>query len=220
MNDLIRENSSLLLTITRFGFALGFGDKTIKEVCKKNNVHEHTFMSVVNFVSFGKEPEKMEYPHISLVSLINYLKSAHSYFISYKLPEIRKKLVTAISESQDDSNYSTMIMSFFDDYVGEVKKHMEHENINVFPYVMKLMEGEKHPDYCIEVFEKNHENIDSKLTDLKNILIKYYPAKGPNFLLNDVLFDLLSCEKDLNTHNRVEDYFFVPIVEELERSLK
>ncbi len=219
MNDLIKENSSLLLTITRFGFALGFGDKTIKEVCKINNVHEHTFMSVVNFVSFGKVPASNDYPNISLESLIGYLKSAHSYFISYKLPEVRKKLVEAISATKENNNYNAMILTFFDDYVKEVQKHMEHENTFVFPYVLKLIEGNRQSQYSIEEFEKNHENIDSKLTDLKNILIKYYPAQGPNYLLNDVLFDLLACEKDLHTHNQVEDYFFVPIVEEIEKGI-
>lgn len=220
MNELLNENSSLLLTITRFGFSLGFGDKTIKELCKINNIHEHTFMSVVNFISFGTEPVKTDYPDISLDSLIGYLKSAHSYFISYKLPEIRKKLVQAIECKNENSNYNSMLLTFFDDYVKEVQKHMEHENTMVFPYVYKLLEGNKPEKYSIEEFEKNHENIDSKLTDLKNILIKYYPAQGPNYQLNDVLFDLLSCEKDLHTHNQVEDFLFVPIVEDIEKSLQ
>jgi regulator of cell morphogenesis and NO signaling len=57
------------------------------------------------------------------------------------------------------------------------------------------------------------------LIELKNILIKYYPAKGINYMLNDVLFDLLSCEKDLAMHNQVEDFFFVPYIEALEQNL-
>ena len=86
-------------------------------------------------------------------------------------------------------------------------------------FLSKLVSGEKDPRYNIAIFEQNHESIDSKLSDLKNILIKYFPAQKPNYLLNEVLFDLSSCEKDLDKHNRVEDHFFVPITETLEKAL-
>lgn len=219
MNDLIKENSSLLLTISRFGLPLGFGDKTIHEICTRNGVDEKTFMAVVLFILEGKEPTDADFKEISVETLIGYLKSAHFYFLSYKLPLVREQLLKSISLSAKESPHHTMILNFFDDYVSEVQKHMEHENRRVFPYVLKLLSGEKDPAYSIAVFEQNHENIDSKLADLKNILIKYYPADEPNFELNDVLFDLLACEKDLNTHNSVEDYFFVPLIESLEREL-
>lgn len=47
--------------------------------------------------------------------------------------------------------------------------------------------------------------------------IKYYPANGDNRLLNATLFDIFSCEEDLASHNRVEDYLFVPAIMELEK---
>jgi len=31
------------------------------------------------------------------------------------------------------------------------------------------------------------------------------------------LFDILSCEIDLASHNQVEDYLFVPAIEDIER---
>jgi regulator of cell morphogenesis and NO signaling len=69
------------------------------------------------------------------------------------------------------------------------------------------------------VFEKRHHEIDSKLEELKNILIKYYPDNGSNHLLTEVLFDILSCEIDIESHNKVEDYLFVPVVEAIENKM-
>ena len=46
------------------------------------------------------------------------------------------------------------------------------------------------------------------------------PAKGNNHLLNAVLFDIFSCEQDLASHCRVEDYLFVPAVLRLEKEGK
>ncbi|MEA4937528.1 MAG: helix-turn-helix transcriptional regulator [Paludibacter sp.] len=217
MNELIKEDTSLLLTITRFGFSLGFGDKTVQEICQSNNVDVYTFLAVVNFISDDYNEEEINHHDISIDSVVLYLKNAHHFFLDFKLPLIKKKLIEAIDDTLQEEPYRKMIMKFFDDYVSEVQKHMNYENEVVFPYVLNLVEGRKDPRYNIAVFEKNHESIDSKLTDLKNILIKYFPAQQPNYFLNEVLFDLSDCEKDLEKHNRVEDYFFVPITETLEK---
>lgn len=219
MNDLIREDASLLLTLTRFELPLGFGDKTVREVCMENKVDTNTFISVVNFILSGKLDEKLNYSDISLSALIKYLKNAHYFFIDFKLPIIREKLIEAIETAVKEAPYKNMILKFYDEYVLEVKKHMNHENEEVFPYVLKLVDGIKDERYNIAIFEQNHENIDSKLTDLRNILIKYFPAQQPNYLLNEVLFDLSTCEKDLERHTQVEDHYFVPMTEHLEKSM-
>ena len=47
MIDLISDNYSLLQVMSRFGLSLGFGDKTVKEVCELNGVDCRTFLIVV-----------------------------------------------------------------------------------------------------------------------------------------------------------------------------
>ena len=64
-------------------------------------------------------------------------------------------------------------------------------------------------EYNIATFASKHNQIDTKLKELKNIIIKYYPEKENNNLLNAVLFDIFNCEQDLATHCQVEDYMFV-----------
>ncbi|MDD4968737.1 MAG: hemerythrin domain-containing protein [Paludibacter sp.] len=217
MSDLINENHSLLLVISRFGLSLGFGDKTVKEVCQLNGIDCTTFLAVVNFLSEGNFEVGVDYENISIVTVIDYLKNSHVYFLDFKLPAIRNKLLEAINAPDQSIPYEVIFMKFFDEYFSEVRKHMEYENKVVFPYVLKLLKGEKDPKYNINVFQERHNEIESKLEELKNILIKYYPAKGNNHLLTEVLFDILSCEIDLASHNRVEDYLFVPAIEDIER---
>ena len=53
MIDLISDNYSLLQVMSRVGLSLGFGDKTVKEVCELNGVDCRTFLIVVNFMSEG-----------------------------------------------------------------------------------------------------------------------------------------------------------------------
>ena len=50
MGDLICENYALLQVMSRFGISLGFGDKSVQEVCDMNQVDSNTFLIVVNFM--------------------------------------------------------------------------------------------------------------------------------------------------------------------------
>lgn len=220
MSDLICENYPMVFVMSRFGIALGFGEKNIREVCCQNGVDSYTFLTVVNFLTETiNSPIPVESINqcFSLKSLMTYLHNAHDYFLSFRLPHIRRKLIEAITDCPDDISF--VIRQFFDEYATEVNKHMTYEEKTVFPYVCGLLEGKKDPKYNISIFSKRHDQIEIKLIELKNILIKYYPGRGTN-LLNSVLFDIFVTEEDLSTHNRVEDYLFVPAILALEKQVK
>lgn len=218
MSDLICENYPMVLVMSRFGIDLGFGEKNIKDVCRQNEVDCCTFLTVVNFLSEEISGTINEINNcLSLGSLITYLHNAHDYFLNFRLPHIRRKLTEAITGCPGDIAFA--ITKFFDDYVYEVHKHMSYEEKIVFPYVLNLLEGMKDTKYNISIFRKRHDQIEMKIVELKNILLKYYP--GPdNYLLNSVLFDIFATEQDLASHNRVEDYLFVPAVLAIEKTIK
>lgn len=216
MSDLIGGDYALLLVMSRFGLSLGFGDRNVKEVCELQGVDCNTFLAVVNFIV--EEHFRMEDrgENLSLSALMDYLKTAHTYFLDFNLPAIRRKLIEAIDCSATNE-VAFLILKFFDEYVGEVRRHMEYEDKMVFNYVTALLKGEQPQNYNISVFARKHNQIETKLTELKNIIIKYYPAHENNNLLNAVLFDIYSCEQDLASHCKVEDYMFVPAVLKLEK---
>ena len=217
MSDLICENYPMVLVMSRFGIALGFGEESIGEVCRKNQVDAYTFLTVVNFLTEEIQtvtPELCE--HLSLDTLVLYLHNAHDYFLDFRLPHIRRKLLDAISSCPTDVAF--VIRNFFDEYATEVDKHMTYEERTVFPYVHNLQQGKPDTKYNITVFSRRHEQIEQKLSNLKNILIKYYPGTG-SYLLNSVLFDLFTTEEDLSSHTRIEDKLFIPAVLHFEKRM-
>lgn len=215
LRSLISDNSLLLMVVSRFGISLGFGNKSVKEVCSLQNVDLTTFLAVANFIS-GKDYS--DYNKLSLSSLMDYLKRAHTYFLDYNLPNIRRRLIEAIDCSGTD-HVATLILKFYDEYVIEVRKHMEYENNEVFPYVENLLQSQNSiGKYRIHTFADKHNHIGDKLSELKEIIISYYPEKD-NDSLNSVLFDIINCEQDLESHCLVEDLLFVPEVENLEREI-
>ena len=211
MCDLVCDRYSVLQVMSRFGIALGFGDKTIAEVCTDNKVDTATFLAVVNLLmNFGNGEELAE--EVSVRTLTDYLHNSHGYFLDFRLPGIRRKLIEAVDCSQSDVSFA--IMRFFDEYAAEVQRHMAYEEQTVFPYVESLLAGEKNTTYSMEIFRRQHDQVDAKLRELKNIIIKYYPSGSTNEL-NGVLFDIFTCERELASHNAVEDEIFIPAVERL-----
>ncbi len=214
MRDLVKDNSLLVLVISRFNMSLGFGEKTVREVCRFHNVDENTFLTVANFVS----EKDYEYNNVSLSSLIGYLKNAHEYFLEFNLPNIRRKLLESL-DCSSTNDIAILILRFYDEYVTEVRKHMELENEVVFTYVEQLTQGFLSQDYNISTFAGKHTPIGNKLKELKDVIIRYYPEKN-NYLLNSVLLDIIQCEEDLNSHCQVEDKIFVPAVKAIESQIK
>ncbi|MGM9833050.1 MAG: LuxR C-terminal-related transcriptional regulator [Candidatus Limisoma sp.] len=213
LRDVISTNSSILMVMSRFGIALGFGEKTVGEICEEQGVDCGTFLAVSNFCSGNYVDEHS----INLPSLIDYLKRAHTYFLDYNLPTIRRRIIEAIDCSGNDE-VALLILQFYDNYVGEVRKHMAYEDKRVFAYVGSLLQGKYNKEYTIRTFADKHNSISVKLKELKDIIIRYYPGKN-NDALNSVLFDIINCELDLNMHCRVEDCLFVPAVERLEEEV-
>ena len=214
MRDLVQNNSTLILVMGRFDISLGFGDKSVREVCRMHNVDEKTFLEVVNFVS-GKD---YNYEAISLPSIIGYLKRAHEFFLDFTLPNIRRKLIEAI-DCSGNNDIAMLIIQYYDKYVSEVKKHMKYENDVVFSYVEQLSEGLLNRNFNIDTFSGKHAPIGNKLKELKDIIIRYYPEKNNN-LLNYVLLEIILCEQDLSSHCMIEDLLFVPAVRVVEQSLQ
>ena len=211
MCDLVCDRYAVLQVMSRFGIALGFGDKTIAEVCADNQVDTATFLAVVNLLmNFGNGEELAG--EVSVRALTDYLHNSHGYFLDFRLPAIRRKLIEAVDCSQSDVSFA--IMRFFDEYVAEVQRHMDYEEKTVFPYVESLLAGEKNTTYSMDIFRRQHDQVDAKLRELKNIIIKYYPSGSTN-QLNGVLFDIFTCERELASHNAVEDEIFIPAVERL-----
>ncbi len=218
MMDLIGDNYSLLQVMSRFGISLGFGGKTVQETCRMNGVDCQTFLVVANFMAEGfSRMNTDEHDNLSIPALVDYLRRAHTYFLDFSLPAIRRKLLEALDSSQSDVSF--LILKFFDGYMQAVREHMEYENQTVFNYVDALLQGKVRKNYQISTFSKHHDQVGERLTELKNIIIRYCPSTASNYLLHAALSDIYVCEEELELHSQVEDLLFVPAILKLERRI-
>ena len=213
LRDLIADNSLLLMAISRFGLPLRLANQSVDEVCSSSGVDTATFLAVANMVS-GRP---FDADSVKLDSLVIDLRRAHSYFLDFFLPSIRRKFILAVDFSISNEVAQT-ILRFFDEYVGEVRRHMDYENDTLFEYIDCIQNGRPvSADYSIEVFASHHDAISERLNRLKDVLINYCPD-GNGDIINSVLFDIINCEADLVSHCQVEDRLLVPAVARAEIS--
>ena len=205
MISIIRDNYNILQSLGSFGINLGFGDKTVREVCDEQKVDTYTFLAVVNFTINGyKEYDNAD--RLSLPTLLHYLKASHAYYIDFQLPFIRRELVDALDETD---NLARLILKLYDDYAHSITNHMKYEEKMVFPYVQALIDGNA------------NVQVDMKLKELKSIIIKYLPSDGlHNNQLSATLYDIYNNEEWLTHHSEVEEEIFIPAVRNAERKLK
>lgn len=215
--SIIRDNYSILQSLGSFGINLGFGDKTVRELCEDQGVDTYTFLAIVNLTINGyRDYDDVE--RLSIPTLMQYLRASHAYYIDFQLPFIRKELQNALDEND---NLARLIMKLYDEYAHSVKNHMQYEEKNVFPYVDDLLNNKSNETYDIETYSKHHGQTDLKLKELKNIIIKYLPSDGlHNNQLTTTLYNIYNCEQWLTQHAMVEDEIFTPAIRRLEKRSK
>ncbi len=231
MADVIHTNYLLLNVISRFEIGLGFGNKTVDEVCKENGVNIDFFLDIVNsFHDPDFFPDK-ELQKFSVDLIIKYLRQTHDYYLKIKIPEIESMINILIDSSTEENRESLSVINrFFSEYKKELIAHILREEDMVIPYILGVndaINGTTEPDevdttltsYSIDDFADEHNNVEDKLSDLKNIIIKFLPPVHDFVTCNNILIELFRLEKDLNNHARIEDKVLIPKVRIMETAL-
>lgn len=210
MSELVLQDYRYLLTLKRFGIPLGFGNQTIAEVCQSAGADTDTFLLVVNTLAEPAQTESFPLEAINVPLVMAYLKNTHTYFIHYRLPKLHVMLRELIKGA--DELHGSLLLEFFEKYETEVCRHMEYEEKYVYPYVINRYEGKDSGPHTIDYYESHHNDIEKKLNDLRNIIIKYLPPLKDTDQMNDLLIALFQSEEDLNRHTFIEEHIVFPAV--------
>ena len=201
-------DNRVLQLVQRFGIPFGVGDKSIENICQENGVDCTTLLAVVNFAING---EYQYTPKIDITTLRQYLENAHIYFMDFQLPRIRQLLLEAINLAGADNKVPLLIVRFYDEYVEEIRAHIQHEN-----------------ECAFEHHATDDRHIAAKAIELKNLIIKYYPHNDKqnqqnqeqNRLLYAVLHDIYHFENELALHCAIEDEILLPALAKNDQTIK
>ena len=107
-----------------------------------------------------------------------------------------------------------LIEKFFNEYFTEVKEHLDYEDDIAFPYFIKLLNenstNEARELYSSKEYSDHHTDIELKLHDLKNLLLKYVKVDNDLDLRRKLFFALYELEYDLYIHSLIEESILIP----------
>ncbi len=218
LSDLITAHPSLLALLTRLDISLGFGDRSIADVCEASGVDTDFFLLICNVYTFNNYvPSTAAILGTDMTGLVSYLEKSHRYYVDKRLPHIESHL-DAIAQNLG-GRIGQVFISFFKEYKHEVETHFKHEEHDVFPHIRALMAGERDVTYSIGEFIDTHSDIEGKLDDLLNIVFKYLPPQVDDDNVLDVVYDILRLREDLKKHTFIEEKIMVPLVQHLEHAI-
>lgn len=195
MCQLMAQEHDAIMIISRFGLPMGVGEQTIEEVCAAHGVHSPTFLAVVNH---KLQQADVDIEKVDVETLRTYLKNAHAYFVDFQLPRLRRALIEAVYPSETASRIPILILQSFDQFVQEIRTHVENEDRGKWA---SHKQGDEPP-------------VTSKLSELKDLIIKYYPSDTTDvkqtYALIAVMNDLYDTEQDFITHCAIEEEILMP----------
>ncbi len=211
--DVVNANPGILSVLERLNIRLGFHEATIEDICKRYGLSENLVLSVFNiYNNSAYQPQADSLSKEDMSRLIAYLQTSHEYYSRKSFPALHNKIHRLLKEG--DQNNAKIINRFYDDYSDEMRHHFIFEESIVFPFLKDLLEKEEEraAPFDLQLFSENHTNIEEKLSDLKNTILKYLPDSYSPSLRTEILKDIYSIEEDLKKHTAIEDKLLLPAI--------
>lgn len=223
--ELIIDNNSLLLLLEHFGIELPLQDLKVGQICRQYNINEAIFIAFANLYNGSTTIPDIDLDVKDALTIVKFLGTSHHLYSEQLYPEIME-LIKQMSQLNDHKEMK-LVWLFFADYFKEVTEHLDYENEVFHPYVVWLVEqitqnkrDDSSNNYSTIEYKDHHDDIEEKLIDLKNLLIKYLPLEKDQIVRRKLFYHLSQLEFDLKIHSTIEELILIPLTIRLENRLK
>ena len=97
---------------------------------------------------------------------------------------------------------------------------MELENVFESKDPKKISDFRLKYSFNIDDYAQEHEDIEEKLYDIKNLIIKYIKPQDNYVIYFKILGQLAHLEDDINDHSEMENKVLIPRVRIMEEAIK
>ncbi|MEA5130087.1 MAG: hypothetical protein VB074_18125 [Proteiniphilum sp.] len=218
MADLIDGNPYLLLMLQHFNIDFRVSDRTVSQLCNQYDISEQLFISIANLYNGSGIRGERPFTRKDLLQVIDFLKSTHDYYRFDKYPQI-STYIRQLQENHPEKELK-LLEKFFNEYFTEVREHLDYEDEVAFPYFITLLGSDKNNNeqevYSSREYSDHHTDIELKLKDLKNLLLKYIKIDNDLDLRRKLFMSLYEVEFDLYIHSLIEETILIPSGIEIE----
>lgn len=208
-----------------------FPEHTLEQVCHEmglvvDSVIRELESPAQNFK--GDDLPLMSYP-VDLI--MEYLKHAHFLFVKHKLPYIGRLVESFKANHEEYETVEKDLKTLFPLFLEDFIHHIYEEEDTLFNYI-KLLEkaskGHYNPSKLYHMMEKHslqkcameHEAHDDEMQGIRRITKDYHISPNAPLHVKVIYSELMSFEKVLQEHARVENEILFPKAMAMENEVK
>lgn len=207
------------------------GDQTIQEACTKKKTDPQLLLERLIEVFTTPAEENFDFKNWPLSLLATYIENKHHTLIRDRIPLILKFLKRVVKVHGNHEPNLKKIKALFEDSVDDLKRHLEQEELIIFPFIRKIPSDPERknllfsPSYkqireLIYKLMAEHEQEGACLEEIRRLSDNYTP---PAYACNTykVAFSLLQeFDESMQKHIHLERNILFPEAIARETDLK
>lgn len=208
LSEIVVCEPSSITVLNRFNIYLGFGDKTIEDVCKENNLEADFITTILNtYINEDYFPVETLKSY-SIGTIIEYFRKTYNYYLRFQIPNIERHFSSLITRSENGNNNLSLLYNFFQEVKNEILHRIDDDMKTFFPEIEMgiLSQSNKLK------FQEGDNSIEDKINDLINMFVIHLNGEYDVNLCHAVLFAILSFQKDIRQNNRIRNRILYSLI--------
>ncbi len=204
------------------------GDRTIEQVCEKNNLDTHELLDALDHVLTSSTDSSIDYKSWPLDLMADYIEKKHHRYVEEKTPILIQFLDKLCKVHGERHPELFQIKSLFTESSKDLASHMKKEELILFPFIKKLVKAKsenidiKSPQFVtvenpIAMMKEEHENEGERFREISDLSDSYTPPSDACNTYKVTFAMLEEFEKDLHVHIHLENNILFPEAIKLER---
>ena len=207
------------------------GQRSIAEVCEKNNLNPSFLSQELNDVMNNKGGESIDYKSWPLDLLADYVEKKHHRYVVEKTPTLIQFLNNLCKVHGGTHPELFEITELFSVSAQDLAAHMKKEELILFPFIRKMAEAKvQNRDLAtphfgtvenpVEMMKHEHEVEGERFRKIAELTNNYTPPADACNTYKVTFAMLDEFEKDLHTHIHIENNIMFPRAMALEKTFE
>jgi regulator of cell morphogenesis and NO signaling len=204
------------------------GQRTIDEVCKKQNINEPNLLEELNAVLATKNDSGIDFSSWPLDLLIDYIEKTHHRYVEEKTQVIIPFLDKLCSVHGSNHPELFEINTLFKESAQELTSHMKKEELILFPFVKEMINATKSHGSIgkpffgtvknpIAAMMDEHDNEGERYRTISTLTNNYVTPEDACNTYKVTYSMLEEFEQDLHKHIHLESNILFPKAKALEK---
>lgn len=232
IRELVDQDNVRAYVLYYFGIKFyEYAEETLEQVCLEKGLRLDQVLREIETPTESFQEADLPLISYPIDLIIEYLKHSHYIFVKHKLPYIARIVEAFKADHPDFELVEKDLKQLFPLFLEDFIHHIYQEEDTLFGYIKILEKASKgiyNPSQLYYLLEKNslqkfaieHEAHDDEMVGIRRITGDYALNGNAPLHVRVIYSELLSFEKNLKTHARIENEILFPKAMMLENQVK